>query len=102
MGPEIMSDWYLYMVRCADNTLYTGIATNVARRFREHQGGGPRAAKYLRGRGPLCLVFEKRIGDHSLAARVERRIKGLSKGKKEMLLDQKDLFDHIVESVRHT
>ena len=84
-----MMDWHLYLIRCGDGTLYTGIATDVARRFEEHAAG--RGAKYLRGRGPLALVFEAKIGDRSHALRAEHRVKGLKKEQKEALV-RGDLF----------
>jgi putative endonuclease len=77
------SDWYVYMVRCRDGNLYTGIATDVERRFTEHQEC--RGAKYLRGRGPLKLVFKQRVGQKGRALKAERRIKRLPKQKKEAL-----------------
>ncbi|MBT8330889.1 MAG: GIY-YIG nuclease family protein, partial [Deltaproteobacteria bacterium] len=49
-------NWYVYMLRCCDGSLYTGIATDVERRFAEHQSNS--GAKYLRGRGPLALVLK--------------------------------------------
>jgi putative endonuclease len=76
--------WYLYMVRCHDGSLYTGIATDVERRFGQHQGSGDGGSKYLRGRGPLTLVFQERVGDRSLALKVEAMVKRLSKEKKEL------------------
>lgn len=72
------------MVRCRGGSLYTGIATDVERRFAEHQAG--QGAKYLRGKGRLKLVFKKRIGTHSLALKMERRVKRLPKHKKERLV----------------
>jgi putative endonuclease len=79
-----MDDWYVYIVRCRDGSLYTGIATDVERRFSEHQRNG--GAKYLRGRGPLTLVFKQRVGRRSRALRVERNIKRLPKQGKEALV----------------
>jgi putative endonuclease len=81
-----MAPWSVYIVRCADGTLYTGIATDVRRRIAEHARRASRGAKYLRGRGPLRLVFVKALGPRSLALRVERRIKMLSKARKEALI----------------
>lgn len=81
-----MSDWYLYLIRCRDGSLYTGISTNVARRFTRHCEEGPAGAKYLKGRGPLTLVFKKKLGSNSLALKVERIVKKLSKEKKEELV----------------
>ena len=75
----------VYMVRCADGSLYTGIATDVTRRLSEHQSS-TRGAKYLRGRGPLLLVFEEEVGDRSSASRVEHHLKSLAKADKEALV----------------
>ncbi|WP_108652740.1 GIY-YIG nuclease family protein [Dongshaea marina] len=78
--------WFLYLVRCANNTLYTGITTDVERRFAEHQAQGGRCAKYLRGKQPLTLAFHTRIGSKSAALKAEFRLKALSKRQKEALL----------------
>jgi len=78
--------WHLYVVRTRDGRLYTGITTDVARRFAEHQSQGRRCARFLRGRAPLQLVFARRIGSRSLALRAERRFKRLPKHRKEALL----------------
>lgn len=75
----------LYIVECADGTLYTGIATDVDRRLREHTDG-PRGAKYLRRRGPLRLVFREAIGDRAAASRAEARVKRLSRADKLALV----------------
>ena len=79
-----MSYWYLYLIRCRDNSLYTGITTDVAKRFALHNNGT--GAKYLRGRGPLTLVFQKKIGSRSLAAATEIKVKKLPKAQKENLV----------------
>ncbi len=76
--------WYLYLIRCRDGTLYTGVSTDVARRFHAHQAD--RGARRLRGRGPLELVYETAVGDHGLALRVEYRVKRLSRANKERLV----------------
>jgi len=81
-----MPEWYLYLIRTGDGSLYTGIATDVARRFSEHQSDGGRGARYLRGRAPLRLVFKKRLGTKSLALKAERRIKKLPKHQKEKIV----------------
>ena len=78
------SYWHLYLIRCRDGSLYTGIATDVARRFSDHAAG--RGAKYLRGRGPLELVMQIEVGDRSRALRLENRIKRLPRSMKERLL----------------
>ncbi len=79
-----MQKWYLYIVRCRNGSLYTGIATDVERRFAEHQAN--KGSKYLRGRGPLKLVFKKQIGKKELALKIERLVKKLPKLKKEKLI----------------
>lgn len=79
-----MTSWFLYLIRTDDNRLYTGITTNVARRFARHQAG--KGAKALRGKGDLELVFSQQIGDHRLALRVEYRVKRLVKSQKEQLV----------------
>lgn len=81
-----MRDWHLYIVRTRQGTLYTGIATDVARRLQEHGGGGNRGAKYLRARTPLTLAYETRIGDRALALRAEQRVKKLPRRSKEQIV----------------
>jgi putative endonuclease len=80
-----VTDWHLYIVRCDDGSLYTGVSTDVARRFREHQRGGQRAARYLRGRKPVAMIFTERVGDRSAALIAEHAIKRLGKVHKEAL-----------------
>ena len=94
-----MLDWYLYLVRCRDGSLYTGITTDVVRRFAEHQGNSGAGAKYLRGRGPLVLVFQKKLGSRSLALGVESKVKKLSKARKEELIRDNPHIDEIVKLV---
>ena len=86
-SPVAMPDieYSLYMIRCADGSLYTGIAIDVARRLREHESGS-RGAKYLRGRGPLQLEYQERIGGRSAASQVENCVKRLDKSAKEALV----------------
>jgi putative endonuclease len=81
-----VSDWFVYVLRCGDGSLYTGISTDVARRMAEHASGGPRAAKYLRGRGPLQLAFSAPVGGKSAALSMERWIKAQPKSRKEDLV----------------
>ena len=95
-----MNNWYLYLIRCRDNSLYTGISTDVARRFVQHQGKGNAGSKYLKGRGPLSLVFQKHLGTKSLALKVERRVKKMTKERKEKLIKVHDYADQIVNRVK--
>lgn len=84
------SAYSVYLVRCRDGSLYTGIATDVERRLREHESS-PKGAKFLRGKGPLTLVYQREIGDRSMASRVEIVIKQLPRLEKG---------DHAVLSAR--
>ena len=91
------SDWYLYMVRCYDGSLYTGISTAVDRRFAQHQRQEGAGSKYLKGRGPLTLVFQTRLESRSLALKVESKVKKLSKGRKERLIGDSRYVEQIVK-----
>ena len=79
--------WYLYVLRCGDGTLYTGITTDVERRLEEHRQG--RGAKYTRGRGPLELAYQEECGTHSEALKREYAIKQLTREEKENLICNK-------------
>ena len=74
----------LYVLRCGDGSLYTGIAVDVRRRFIEHATG--RGARYTRGRGPLAIVARARCSDRSAAQRAEYAFKRLTRARKEELL----------------
>ena len=76
--------WYLYILRCKDDSLYTGITTDVEKRLEAHRSG--KGAKYTRGRGPLELVYKEECGDHSDALRRELEIKGLTRDEKLTLI----------------
>lgn len=80
------TEYSVYIIRCADDTLYTGIAVDVDRRIGEHESS-PRGAKYLKGRGPLKLMFSQVVGDRALASRFEYRVKKLSRLEKQALID---------------
>jgi len=81
--------WHLYLVRAADGTLYTGITTDVERRVAEHESPQKRGAKYLRGRGPIELAYRACVGDRGTALKIERRIKRLSKSRKEQIVAER-------------
>ena len=72
--------WKLYILRCSDGSLYTGITTDLEKRIAAHSAG--KGAKYTRGRGPLELVYEEVCGDHSAALKRELETKGLSREEK--------------------
>lgn len=77
--------YYLYILKCADGTLYTGIAKDLARRIKEHNSS-TLGAKYTRGRRPVKLVYSKKFRNRSLAAKAEASIKKLSRKEKLVLL----------------
>ncbi len=82
-----MSDnWYVYVVRCADGTLYTGIAKDVGQRITEHNGAGRRGAKCLRGRRPVRLVYQESFPSRSTAMKREYQIKQFDRELKERLV----------------
>jgi predicted GIY-YIG superfamily endonuclease len=79
-------DWFVYILRCGDDSLYTGITSDVERRLAMHRAG--KGAKYTRGRGPLTVVYTEQLPDKSAALRRERAIKGLSRSEKLALIEQ--------------
>lgn len=76
--------WHIYLLRNADGAIYTGITTDVMRRFQQHCEG--KGAKALRGKGPLTLLFSQTATCHSDALKLEYRIKQLNKKQKEQLV----------------
>ena len=78
------STWYLYILRCGDDTLYTGITTDVEKRLEAHRSG--KGAKYTRGRGPLALVYQECCGSHSHGLKREREVKALTRQEKMALI----------------
>ena len=79
-----MGAWYLYMLRCKDATIYTGITNDLDRRMEQHRIG--KAAKYTRNRRPALLVHSERCNDKSDALRKEAAIKRMQKKKKEQYI----------------
>lgn len=81
-----VSDWFVYMIRCRDESLYTGISTDVARRLQEHESDTVKGSRYLRGKTPLELVFQASAESRSHASRLESCIKRLSRSEKLRLI----------------
>lgn len=77
--------WYVYILRCGDGSLYTGITTDVQSRLEAHRSG--KGAKYTRGRAPLELVYREECGDRSQALKRELAIKSLTREEKKKLID---------------
>ncbi len=84
--PKKEQSWHLYMVRCADNSLYCGITTDIVRRVKEHNGS-KRGARYTSKRRPVVLVYLEFIGTSMVSAmKREYRVKRLHRPKKEALI----------------
>ena len=88
-----MTPWFLYLIRTADNKLYTGITTDVERRYQQHQSGKG-------GKGELTLAFSAPVGDRSLALRAEYRVKQLTKRQKERLVAEGTGFAELLSSLQ--
>ena len=80
--------WYLYILMCGDHSLYTGITTNVLKRFSTHQSG--KGSKYVRSRLPITLMTSYYVGNRSEASKEEYRVKQLTKLDKIKLINQKN------------
>lgn len=76
--------WYVYILRCSNNSLYTGITSNLERRFKQHIEG--KGAKYTKAFKPIKIVYYSTFKTKSLAAKEEYRIKKLTKSEKELLI----------------
>ena len=76
--------WFVYLLRCADDSLYTGITNDVSRRCDQHNAGT--ASRYTRSRRPTRLVYEETHANRSLASKREAVIKALSREEKESLI----------------
>ena len=81
-----MKSWFVYILRCGDDTLYTGSTDDISRRLSAHNSG--KGAKYTRGRGPLELVYSEELPTHSDALRREAAIKRLTRQQKLELIAQ--------------
>lgn len=81
-----MKEWYVYMIRCSDASLYTGVTTNVERRFKEHQES-KKGSKYARAKIPLRVVHIETYATRSEAQVREHQIKKLTKKEKECLIN---------------
>ncbi|MCH9049038.1 MAG: GIY-YIG nuclease family protein [Proteobacteria bacterium] len=80
------NSWFVYIVRCADNTLYTGIAKDLERRILEHNSDDTSGAKYTKARRPVALVYQEACDSRSAASKREYEIRQLGrKGKEELL-----------------
>ena len=83
-------DWSVYILRCRDGTLYTGITIDVERRLHEHNQVDSKAARYLKTRRPVELVYQERAPSRGEAMKRERAIKKLSRDRKLKLIQERD------------
>ena len=81
---DVVAVWHVYILRCVDSSLYTGVTTRVAERVGAHNAG--RGAKYTRGRLPVELVYEERVGGRGEALSREAQIKRLTAVEKRQLV----------------
>ncbi len=84
MPEDLERPWFVYLLRCADDSLYTGITNDLVRRCRQHNTG--RASRYTRGRRPVRLVYQEAHATRGQALRREAAIKALSRRQKEQLI----------------
>ncbi len=92
---KLMSAWKAYIVRCSDDSLYTGITMNVTRRVAEHNSDGILAAKYTYSRCPVTLVYTENFNTRQEASRREYEIKKMSKKEKLMLIMDVNIIDNV-------
>ncbi len=90
--PKSPSQWSVYIIQTRLNTLYTGVTTDVDRRFKEHQET-KKGAKYLKGKGPLILMWHERVGSKSDALKIEHYIKQLKRKDKSALIEGRFFLD---------
>ena len=81
-----MSCYFTYILRCSDNTLYTGITTDIERRVSEHNTDDKKWAKYTKSRRPVTLVYSEIYTDRSGASKREYEIKQMKRDEKELLV----------------
>ncbi len=83
-----MADWFVYLLECADGSLYAGVATDTQRRLRQHNGELVGGAKYTSGRRPVQLVWQQCCATRAQAQQREAQIKRLNRAAKLALLRQ--------------
>ncbi len=86
LNSEEVKSWFIYILRCADNSLYTGITLDVSKRLDQHNGINKNGAKYTKARRPVQLVYQETSHSRSDASKREHAIKSLKKSEKESLI----------------
>lgn len=90
-----VKNWYVYFLRCSDNSVYCGITNNLDRRLKDHNHS-PRGSKYTRSRRPVFLVWFVEVSSRSEALKMEYRLKKLSKEKKEKIIELNSSFYDVI------
>lgn len=93
-----LQHWYVYLVLCADDTLYCGIARDLTARIESHNAG--KGARYTRGRGPVRLLLTRRCRDQGLALRIEHAMKRLTRAEKFALAAAPEGLARLARRVR--
>ena len=91
-----MSDWSVYFIQTRLNTLYAGISTDVERRLREH-ASSKKGARYLKGKGPLRLMWQQEVGSKGAALRLEYQLKQLTRTQKNSLISGQVPLQQLVD-----
>lgn len=91
--------YYVYMLRCQNNSIYTGITTDVERRMKEHFSKDKKSAKYTKSHNPEKLECVWETENKILASKLEYRIKTLNKKQKEELIKNKNLYEYLSEKI---
>lgn len=87
------NNWFVYIIRCADQSYYTGITTDVERRLQQHNGEQKGGARYTTSRRPVKLVYQEDCADRSSASQREMQIKSLHREQKEKLVNEFQAID---------
>lgn len=85
--------YYVYILRCQDHSLYTGMTTDVGRRYQEHLGKGKKVAKYTRTHGVMKIEAVWECESRSLASKLEYHLKKMTKKQKEMLIQENNYLE---------
>lgn len=91
--------YYVYMLRCKDNSLYTGYTTDIAKRIDAHKGKIPCGAKYTKSHPVISLEAYWQVESKSMALKLEARIKKLSKSKKEELVNNRQIIEKYINEL---
>lgn len=98
-SPPVVEGWVVYLLSCADGSLYAGVSANLARRLRQHNGELTGGARYTRPRRPVTLVWYQQAEDRSEAQRLEARLKQMSRAAKHALIQAQTFLEESCDGV---